>query len=388
MYHFIIDIGGEILQFVMKCVSDVFHAVELVFKKIGVFFEDIAKWVGFVFEWGDILRTHNMLKNIIKRYLEHSVEQVNTYKDAFDGAIQGAEDQIKHWASLENTKGSLKDISRHSPSPTDTDSHWGTHHLRHNASASSTSTDISPSSNSDLKRMLNDLGELIKNEEGTFERAYDSIKDQIIGQIDSLSVGQIIKRLLSVVATFALDTMKNVVDALIDIFAILVGGVIHILDAQIEIPVISWMYRKITGHQLTALDALCLVVAIPSTIIFKIAEHRVLFPDNSFTNKLIRASNWTELQSLFRNADDVSCAANVLAETTANTDVIEGILHLVAFKSAQAFIALSILKKASLGKHRSISIFHGICFFTTTAPSIGASLLSSHENQDIRGDPV
>jgi hypothetical protein len=34
------------------------NAVEFVFSKIEVFFEDLIKWLGFIFQWGDILRTH------------------------------------------------------------------------------------------------------------------------------------------------------------------------------------------------------------------------------------------------------------------------------------------------------------------------------------------
>lgn len=43
----------------------------------------------------------------------------------------------------------------------------------------------------------------------------------------------------------------------------------ELLNEPISIPVISFLYRKLTGNELSMLDAVCLVLAIPATFVFK-----------------------------------------------------------------------------------------------------------------------
>jgi hypothetical protein len=42
------------------------------------------------------------------------------------------------------------------------------------------------------------------------------------------------------------------------------------LDTEIDIPIISALYQKITGSPLTILDLLCLIIALPCTILYKL----------------------------------------------------------------------------------------------------------------------
>ncbi|KAH8745446.1 hypothetical protein F5882DRAFT_423247 [Hyaloscypha sp. PMI_1271] len=52
--------------------------------------------------------------------------------------------------------------------------------------------------------------------------------------------------------------------------SILVRGLQNVMNAEIEIPLLSTLYRKISGnHNLTMVDAICLLVAIPSTVLYK-----------------------------------------------------------------------------------------------------------------------
>lgn len=375
VHQFIISIGGKILQFIIKCVGDVMHAAELAFKMIKVCFEDLVKWLGFLFEWDDILRTQGVLKNIIRQFLRHSVEQVHHFKKVVAEAFQNAENQIASWAHWKSVKESMGEISRKTERPAGADSpqvHWGTHHMSHNARTSSISTDVSPNT-SGVDIILRKLADMIKNEGDAFQKAYDTIKNHIIDQIDELSVGEIAKRLLAVLVSFLAASIKNIVEASLDVLAFLLDGVVKILDASVEVPVISWMYSKIShGEKLTVLGALCLIVAIPSTILFKIAKNRAPYPNNSDTNQIIHADSWTALKSLFQNAD-----ANFSAVTAGTTlaGVTADVLHLVSYYSAPLFAALSIAKAE--GSNRVVSILHGCSFFTTTAPAICASLLSS-----------
>jgi len=70
------------------------------------------------------------------------------------------------------------------------------------------------------------------------------------------------------------------------------------LDAPLDIPVLSRLYKKISGDTLSFLDLICLVGAIPATIIYKLSTGEVPYPDNSRTKALINATDFSTLSSL------------------------------------------------------------------------------------------
>src|SRR5262249_39226854 len=57
LYHFVVTIAGQAYRALLDCYDAVVHAVEFVLSKIEVFFEDLVKWLGFIFQWADIVRT-------------------------------------------------------------------------------------------------------------------------------------------------------------------------------------------------------------------------------------------------------------------------------------------------------------------------------------------
>ncbi|THU92755.1 hypothetical protein K435DRAFT_628344, partial [Dendrothele bispora CBS 962.96] len=73
---------------------------------------------------------------------------------------------------------------------------------------------------------------------------------------------------------------------------------LDVLDAPLNIPVISSLYKKISGDDLSFLDLICLISAIPATIVSKLATGNTLFPDNSTTSALINATDFNNLTSL------------------------------------------------------------------------------------------
>ena len=72
------------------------------------------------------------------------------------------------------------------------------------------------------------------------------------------------------------------------------------LTATIDIPVLSWLYKDITGNDLSVLDLLCLIPANPTTLVYKIAKNTTPFPsDDPFTVGLINAKSMEDIRALF-----------------------------------------------------------------------------------------
>jgi hypothetical protein len=144
------------------------------------------------------------------------------------------------------------------------------------------------------------LLELLDKEEDTLMGAYNAIKTDIIDQFDNLSVTDIIKKFIAIIADTFLQTAENILIAVVDVFIQLVQGVMDVFTTTIDIPVISWLYKDISGEDLSFLDLICLIAAIPATIIFKIGSNATPFPkDDPFTNGLLGATNFDEVKNLF-----------------------------------------------------------------------------------------
>ena len=391
VYNFFITIGNALYTFVLNCYETIASAVEFVFNKIKVFLEDLIKWLGFLFQWKDILRTHDVLKNVFKRYLENSVDQVDVFKQQVNQIFDGIQQRIDSWAGLTAQQGTLSGMSAQAgsvPGKNDPQSNYGIYHMKNGAGDASTNTSIVNGVANELDQLLQTLMNAVETEGEIFENAYNNFKTQVIDQIDTLSVGEVLKRSFAILADILIESVENIVDTALDVIKILIQGVVDILDASLDIPVLSWLYKKITGNQLSFLDAVCLVLAIPTTLIYKISKNEAPFPDNSTTKNLINAGSWSELQEVLNpvnfkaqaHLQSLAASANVeSASVSANevTPVQEGfilIMRLTACISSFAFIALNV-EKQEQPESKSISVLHGLCFYATTAPNLAAGLI-------------
>lgn len=378
VYNFFITIGEELYTFVLDCYHVIANAVEFIFNKIKVFIEDLIKWIGFLFKWKDILRTHDVLKNVLKRGIENSVDQIDVLKSEANKLFEGIEDKVNSWAGLEDTKGNLSEKSTKAgscPGKDHPQTNYGTYHLNNGAGKSSTSSGIINGVSNELEALLATLENAITKEGDIFENAYNNFKTQVIDQIDTLPIGDIIKRSIAIVLDILIESVENLVDTALDIIKILIQGVLDILDAKIEIPVLSWLYKEITGNDLSFLDVICLVLAIPTTLLYKISTDKAPFPDDATTTALIDATSWDELR------DILNPSSGLMSREMETVDQITPLqkgfilaMRLTSFCSSFAFIGLSVAKKAD-ERSKSVSILHGICFFTTTAPNFAAGLI-------------
>jgi hypothetical protein len=103
---------------------------------------------------------------------------------------------------------------------------------------------------------------------------------------------------MAIGAGLILKSTKNLVVKIVDIIKIIANGLLDALDASINIPVLSSIYKTISGYDLNFLDLICLIGAIPITVIFKIITNEMPFPDDSLTQSLIDAPDFTSLRKL------------------------------------------------------------------------------------------
>jgi hypothetical protein len=362
-YHCFITIAGQVYRFVIDSINAVLQGVEFIFNKIKVFFEDLIKWLGFLFQWKDILRTKDVLKNIIRVSINKGIDDLGSAKTGIRQTFGAVRQRLNEWAGLPPVPGNLSaGVAAAGPVPgEDTpQANWGNYHMQNGADKAVVDTKMVRDANAPLEEMLKALAARLAEQGEIFKKAYDTLNSQIIGKLGTLSADDIVKRIVVVIGDILISSTENILIGAIDVIIIMVQGLFDLLDAPVEIPVISWIYKLITGNRLTLLDASCLVIAIPATIVYKVAMNEAPFPNNDLTKAIINAQSFKQLQQLLNPSTDNEVAGLEIApkQTLVKT------ARMVAGCSSFLLIALNILKRAA-PKNKACSTLYGIFSITT-----------------------
>lgn len=297
IYTFVIKVGEFLYHVVADTIYAVAKAFEYAFNAIKVAFEDLVKWLGFIFDWGDIVRTHKVLKNMVRTYGQKTIDDLPKFEDAVKSFFNNIDERIAKWDKLPGPTGSVGDnTGRSSVKGQDSpQSHWALHHFKNNLSSSTVSFTPKSGSGGDV---LSDLSGALNSELSDFQNAVSELHALFSGKIPGLTLSEIFKAVVGVLATLIVDTLETILIFGIKVLKSFAHGVMDALDTVIEIPIISAIYKLIADDPLTILDLACLIIAIPVTIIYKIKADAAPYPDNALTQNLIAAKTFEEIKNL------------------------------------------------------------------------------------------
>jgi hypothetical protein len=275
-----------------------------------------------------------VLKNVFLCLAQSTVDGIETAKAAVQTVSADLQAQINAWAGLPDFNQNASATVAANPPPSGQNgapADLGVHHFQGEAaSASSTLSPVSPA-----EQILDDLVTLMNQEGDTLSAAANAVQTQIIDQFSTLSVTDIIKKLVAIVADTVIQSTENVLDTALDVFAQMVQGVMDVLTAELDIPVLSWLYHDLTGENLSFIDVICLVAAIPVTIVYKIAAQAAPFPEGTpFTDGLLAAKNWSEIRAQFYQtpqAIPAAFASRAVAMSEATPVLDEASLKIFSF---------------------------------------------------------
>ncbi len=300
----VLTIAGEIYHFVAKCASDIVNLVHTVLNAIEVAFEDIVKWIGFIFDYDDILRTHAVIKNFLKLTINYAASNISTFQSAIQTSFTSIQNDLNALVGLPQISDTPASTSSQNPPPQSSktpQANWGTHKLKSNGGNTNPSDpNFSPGSNSDpTGGKLQNLLSKIEGLETTTLNQLSTNLQSIVDNYKTLTVSQIVEQVLVAITDFLISEAQDVILSSTDVMALLMDEVYTILTGPIDIPVISWLYKKMTkGSDFDLLDLVCLVTAIPSTIVYKVIEETSPFPDDDTTTALINAPDFATLLSV------------------------------------------------------------------------------------------
>lgn len=299
LYQAIAIIGNKIYSAWLDCKAAVAQACEFVLDKIRVGINELVAWLGFLFEWKSIVRTHRVMKNFIKQYTAQATGKIGTLETTVASGFDKLEDKLNTWVGITDPGTKIGTTMQSTSTGHDApQSHWGLQQLKSNLHNAAESSVIGSIALGAADSVLSELGDFINDEEKIIHDTIDQVKTQIVEVFAGLTPVQVIQRLAGIIGDAVLKTAKSIVVKAIDLIKMVFEAVVNSLDAPIEIPIISPFYEKITGDKLSILDLMVLVAAIPATVIHKIITSKEPFPDNATTNALTSAKDWASLKNI------------------------------------------------------------------------------------------
>jgi hypothetical protein len=309
--NFVIDNITYGFNQLLKRIEQVFDIVAVVFEAIGATFDALVKWLGFLFDWKDILRTKDALAHMVLKTLpvfKDAAEQIRSDTDKFIADAKLSLQQTTQ-GILKRFKPADSVFSLDAPLPGDvTDGIGGTNIVldsvsseanantsaaRRRRAVRSAADAVDPSVDalwSVLEKVTNsEDGPLVKSE--GFANALQFLSEMRDSPDKFLtSALSAIVSVLEGIGESILDLATDIVDGLCKVLGAVIDWLIDRLTKPwTDIPFLSQLYRDYIspGNELTALDVCCLICAIPATIIQKIvsADHQPFFPGQNDAEK-------------------------------------------------------------------------------------------------------
>ncbi|WP_153798445.1 hypothetical protein [Foetidibacter luteolus] len=326
--HFVMTIAGEIYHFAIACISDIMQGIQFVLSKLEVVLEKIVQWVGHIFGWDDVIRTHKVLKSLFVNYAKHCLDNLEkgNYQRSLSDLTQSLVKKIDDWAGLP-TDSYQQQVSagRRIDGQNNPSCHWVNHHAKGNME-NANPIFMAGIHNSAMGNIL----AAISNERNILGDTSKQLQDVIKGYA-SVSTVEFIKQIIGVISDALVKSLDNALTALLNNAAYLLNGIIKILDAPLNIPVLSPLYKIFSeGSELSLLDLACLVAAIPVTFIYKIINHdKVPFPDDDVTRSLIYAPDLKSIAAICFSQK--THPANVSTGLESNVGALDSISDKIVF---------------------------------------------------------
>lgn len=330
--NFAINLGEQVAHFVVKTARQAAAAAELVFtviKKAALAVYDaiqlVLAWLKLLFEWEDILKTHKALRSCFNQFLTMitgSLDKVqgliSSQFDNFSAQISQSFDSIANDPSFANSFHQYVQSIQSQTQPVAQSGLDGgiynTPYQQHSARIhyvyQHAKSHFAGSSNLSLPR-LEDISNLTAsvqknwNADGGFQARAQAVHNQITTNGISGFFDLVIKDFLLAikdVVLFLLQGAKEIILVMLDLLEDAIEGLQSSLNASLDIPVISFIYKLLTGDDLSILDLLCLIFAVPVTILYKAMFGSAPISDDSLNQ--LNNLPWPWLKAEARTSED------------------------------------------------------------------------------------
>ncbi|EWY82057.1 hypothetical protein FOYG_14177 [Fusarium oxysporum NRRL 32931] len=285
-WNFVVEVKDKVWNFVLETASQVAAAMQTVLDTVVKGWEYLKEKLGFIFNWGDIVKTKNIIANMTTQgillladgtpyveikthaFFEKMRGKIKELKDkklppGFEDMKTGKNEEMRKKAKEKD--GAKEEINKTDKDTKTPQAQYGSYHLKHSRGAEA-------KQNTPFDRILERLKDVMEEAGQLASRLWDNIKD-LIDLHGEVSIGTLLTKLGFELLEDILDVVESMLIAFLGSISDLLLLIAHKINETIKIPVLSALYRKVSGGaDLTLLDAISLVIAIPATIVFKLVK--------------------------------------------------------------------------------------------------------------------
>lgn len=297
VFTFVVDGVTAIYEAVVTTVEQAFGIVEAFLAQVKVFFEMVFEWLGFLFDWPDMVRTHTAFVYAVNQLLGFLQGAAGGMQRVIDNGIHDVQgrlatlfnDAVKNIAGTASVGGYEQAHAQSSPDFNSATSNTviGNAMLDNAGAARSAAGGalLAAIDSGPFDQYLQLLEQFATNTEaGAAFASALSYFQNLGGSLDQI-FSQLLSGMLQVVQGIlqsALAGVQVLVDGLFQLMQTVLAALQAILNEEWNIPFVSQLYSFITGGStLTTLDLVALLVAVPTTILYKIAHDSAPFPDDA-----------------------------------------------------------------------------------------------------------
>ena len=295
---FVVNGVTYLFETVVEFIEQAFDLVEMFFAQVKVVFTQIFEWLGFIFSWQDILRTHDALSYTMAQFLGFLPGAVAGIQSLFDQGIATARNELAAiFDQLVASVGGSASLGGYTNTQTPNEPVYLSGNAN-NLVLNATLENSSASSQINLVLLPNtspwdNLTEQIQawttsiQDDPAFTAALGYMKN-LGGNPDQIFT-QLLSALLRVVQGLAnamLAGVQAIVDGLLQLVQSFLATLQQEFTSEWNIPFVTQFYAWLTnGSALTLADLSSLILAIPSTIIYKAMYGAAPFPDQESVNQ-------------------------------------------------------------------------------------------------------
>lgn len=300
---------SQVLKLVINTVHDVVSAIKCAFRYVERGVEEAIDWLKSLFDWHDILNTKNVIEasvnglmlklaDVLNPASPNSVEALvnNAFSNTeaqITAAFANAAQYFEPNDSFQSTTNSVPYPPGATPIGTDplnpstlnqAQTSNGTHtnyvqtHTNNYANQGGTFPALTSGGSSNTDNTLQSLTNTVTRNTGS-GTSYQTDHNNFMNTLESIFssrqsfVDTIMLDLINAAQAVVLDTLKfadSMIQDLLSLAYDAIAGFTDMLNKGIDIPVISWIWKEISGHSLTMLDLFSLGLAVPATLLHKL----------------------------------------------------------------------------------------------------------------------
>lgn len=293
-----------IFDLAVETVEDVIHAIEVVLKALIADIEEIIEWLMLLFKWEDIWTTKEKLEGFLLQAVSTMQAQIGAVRTAAQGLFTSVKDTLNadfaaligalqsgsfpyttfadlpQWPSTGASAASIRrrasDESATLPSPGSiAHSNWLLlKTLRH----ITPSLDVGPPASINLQELISAMN--AQNLVADIQQAITDFENYLMqlftnpGKFAELTIAAVLQELKDLLFAL-LDLLDDLAQVFLDLVDQMLGIMNGWFNRHLDIPVISQLYKFITGllgtsESLTVLHLFALLTAVPLTIVHKL----------------------------------------------------------------------------------------------------------------------